>query len=202
MDVKINTQKLVEIRNHNAWSQQRLADIAGISLRTVQRIENKGVASKESLQALSAAFNLVPADLIQPSKRLSVGRRKLLVGGVLAFVAAGIGMGFTLADQSALTLAVKAAYNDQPYANVRFTGEMGVSSEYALEDRLRLSVLPTPASQGHVMLNTEIFERQDGQFYLLASPAMMAEYNVPAKFVITANNGSVYEVEITPERVE
>ena len=52
MDLNIDTNKLIELRTQKAWSQQHLAEAANISLRTVQRIEKSGVASKESVLAL------------------------------------------------------------------------------------------------------------------------------------------------------
>ena len=40
------------------WSQERLAAVSGISLRTVQRIENGMSASHDSAAALAAAFDV------------------------------------------------------------------------------------------------------------------------------------------------
>ena len=39
MDMKVDSQKLIQLRNARAWSQQHLADVSGLSLRTIQRIE-------------------------------------------------------------------------------------------------------------------------------------------------------------------
>jgi transcriptional regulator with XRE-family HTH domain len=53
-----------ELREARGWTQQHLADAAGLSLRTVQRIEAGEVApSKESLLALSGAFDVEPRHL-------------------------------------------------------------------------------------------------------------------------------------------
>lgn len=40
------------------WSQQQLADLSGLNVRTIQRIENGQSASLESFKALGAAFNV------------------------------------------------------------------------------------------------------------------------------------------------
>ncbi|EME70479.1 hypothetical protein H261_08353 [Paramagnetospirillum caucaseum] len=50
-----------ELRLQRAWSQEQLADIAGISARTVQRLEQGQPAALETLKALAAAFD-VPLD--------------------------------------------------------------------------------------------------------------------------------------------
>lgn len=47
-----------EMRLQNGWSQQQLADISGLNVRTIQRIEQGQSASLESFKALGAAFNV------------------------------------------------------------------------------------------------------------------------------------------------
>jgi|SRR5476649_25424 len=51
------------LRLAKAWSQEQLADIAALSVRTVQRIENGEQASLETLAAIAAAFGVSVADL-------------------------------------------------------------------------------------------------------------------------------------------
>lgn len=63
MDAIINRELLKEKRLFKSWSQEQLAGAAGISLRTVQRIETDGVASLRSRTALAGALNLQPAEL-------------------------------------------------------------------------------------------------------------------------------------------
>jgi len=54
-------------RLKEGWSQQHLAEISGLSDRTIQRIENGEKASLESTKALSAAFNISSAELRMPT---------------------------------------------------------------------------------------------------------------------------------------
>lgn len=65
MDMKIDSNVIVTLRKHKAWSQQHLADVAELSLRTVQRIENDGTGSPESVKAVAQALDKVPGDLMQ-----------------------------------------------------------------------------------------------------------------------------------------
>lgn len=58
MLVKIDAEKLKQFREQRCWSQQQLAEMSGISLRTVQRIEAKAVASQESVKSLAAVFDI------------------------------------------------------------------------------------------------------------------------------------------------
>ena len=41
MTMQINAQRVKHLREQKCWSQQQLADMAGISLRTIQRLEAK-----------------------------------------------------------------------------------------------------------------------------------------------------------------
>lgn len=58
MQFRTDAAKIKRWREERHWSQEHLADVAGIGLRTVQRIENGDAASRESLMALAAAFNV------------------------------------------------------------------------------------------------------------------------------------------------
>ena len=58
-----------EMRLKRGWSQQQLADLSGLSARTIQRIEQGQPASLESYKALGAAFNVDFSDLQEQSVR-------------------------------------------------------------------------------------------------------------------------------------
>jgi transcriptional regulator with XRE-family HTH domain len=47
-----------KLRLQRGWSQEQLADLSGLSVRTIQRIERGGSASIESLKALAAVFEV------------------------------------------------------------------------------------------------------------------------------------------------
>lgn len=54
----ISSDKLKELRNQHGWSQEQLATISGVSVRTIQRIEKSGECSLESKMALAGAFSV------------------------------------------------------------------------------------------------------------------------------------------------
>ncbi|MEM9402311.1 MAG: helix-turn-helix transcriptional regulator [Pseudomonadota bacterium] len=58
MTFKVDAAKIRRWREERHWSQEHLADLAGIGLRTIQRIENGDKASQESAMALAAAFGV------------------------------------------------------------------------------------------------------------------------------------------------
>ncbi|MBS9777980.1 MAG: helix-turn-helix domain-containing protein [Gammaproteobacteria bacterium] len=47
-----------KLRLQNGWSQQQLADMSGLSCRTIQRIENGQKPSVESIKSLAAVFEV------------------------------------------------------------------------------------------------------------------------------------------------
>ena len=49
------------------WSQQQLADLSGLSARTIQRIEQGQSASTESLKSLAAVFEIDFSTLQEPN---------------------------------------------------------------------------------------------------------------------------------------
>jgi transcriptional regulator with XRE-family HTH domain len=53
-----------QARTARAWPQEQLAEAAGVSLRTVQRVERGQPCAKETLQALAAALGLETAALV------------------------------------------------------------------------------------------------------------------------------------------
>lgn len=66
MDMKINVKFVKQERNARLWSQEQLAEISGLSPRTVQRIESSGNASSESVKSLASAFNCDSEQLVLP----------------------------------------------------------------------------------------------------------------------------------------
>ncbi|MBL4911231.1 MAG: helix-turn-helix transcriptional regulator [Alteromonadaceae bacterium] len=58
ISMKINSEKVRELRNNKGWSQEQLSVFSGLSLRTIQRIESEGKISRESKVCLAATFDI------------------------------------------------------------------------------------------------------------------------------------------------
>ncbi len=54
----INAEKIKLLRLAKRWTQQHLADASGLSLRTIQRVERDGAASKETVLCLCSVFEI------------------------------------------------------------------------------------------------------------------------------------------------
>lgn len=61
--MRINTHRIRSEREKRAWSQDHLAEVSGLGIRTVHRIEKTGIASLESVKALASVFELEVVEL-------------------------------------------------------------------------------------------------------------------------------------------
>lgn len=83
----LSPEKVKYFRKNNGWSQDVLAKAAGLSLRTIQRVEKDGTSSAETQLSLAAVFEVSPADLIPVSDKLEVNwKRKLFMQNFLALL--------------------------------------------------------------------------------------------------------------------
>jgi len=81
-----------QLRLDRGWTQQQLAEIADLSLRTVQRVENQNVASNESVSALASVLELPREQILVRSASPDVlARAERRVAWVIP-VATGVGV--------------------------------------------------------------------------------------------------------------
>jgi len=63
-----------KLRLQRGWSQEQLAEVSGLSVRTIQRLERGQTASLESLKALGAAFEIDFSHLKEPEMNPVMGQ--------------------------------------------------------------------------------------------------------------------------------
>jgi DNA-binding XRE family transcriptional regulator len=70
VNMELKKDLLIAEREARAWSQSHLAEVTGLSLRTIQRIEKSGSASLESVKSLASVFEVsidkLKADVDEP----------------------------------------------------------------------------------------------------------------------------------------
>ena len=68
----INLRAIKKMRLERHWSQDQLAEMSGLSIRTIQRIENGENAGLESLKSLAAVFeiNITDSDKAQEMEQI------------------------------------------------------------------------------------------------------------------------------------
>jgi len=67
---KPNIKRVHELRVARGWSQEQLAKVAGLSPRTVQRLEAGEGAALDTLQAIAGAFDIEVSEVLAAEKPL------------------------------------------------------------------------------------------------------------------------------------
>lgn len=92
----VDSQKLKALRNSRNWTQQHLAEVCDLSMRTIQRVEKDGVASNETVAAYAAIFELEVGELLVTVNHFERRDRQvvtppfMVAGLILASFIAGI----------------------------------------------------------------------------------------------------------------
>lgn len=61
--MEVNADAIRQMRQERGWTQQHLADVCGVNLRTIQRVERQGSAANETVHALCAGLGIERAQL-------------------------------------------------------------------------------------------------------------------------------------------
>ena len=96
----VSSEKVRQTRMARGWTQQQLAEVADLSLRTVQRVENQSVASNETVSALCAVLEIPRSELLtqDPSRpeHQAAQRRMGMLVPIAGMVGAALGSGITV----------------------------------------------------------------------------------------------------------
>ncbi|WP_198284810.1 helix-turn-helix domain-containing protein [Cellvibrio sp. BR] len=179
--MKINHKLLRRQREQRAWTQNQLAEVASLSMRTVQRIERNGIAAKESAMALASALDMDLADLLiqsnSSSTRHTSNRRWWGLVGILTSLIVSLGWWSTAAaEQVMINLSVKAESGASTEGEMQFLNELGAQSEVRFNHQFRLLVRTVRHNQG-LLLSTEIYDFIDGDYLLISSPSILIADN-------------------------
>ncbi|GGF83565.1 helix-turn-helix domain-containing protein [Alteromonas lipolytica] len=96
--MEIDALQVRTLRQQHQWTQQQLAEMCGVSLRTIQRIEKEGNAATETVMSLCAVFEIpqqtlrvVPAPDTETWQTVRVGRQlfSILTALVIGVISGG-----------------------------------------------------------------------------------------------------------------
>ena len=80
-----NLRDIKKMRLERHWSQEQLAEMSGLSIRTIQRIENGENAGLESLKSLAAVFDTNIADSDKKEEAEQIRKEEEYVQNVKGF---------------------------------------------------------------------------------------------------------------------
>jgi transcriptional regulator with XRE-family HTH domain len=81
----INLRDIKKMRLEYHWSQDQLAQMSGLSIRTIQRIENGENAGLESLKSLAAVFEIIITDSDKKQETEQIRKEEEYVQNVKGF---------------------------------------------------------------------------------------------------------------------
>jgi len=216
MDMKVDSSYIKAQREQRAWSQEHLAEVTGLGLRTIQRIETTGMASYESARSLAAVFGVEVADfrdLREPAggPRISVPLRPLL--GVLAALVTGGALflaSYSFADQVLVDVGV-ALKSTTPGSTAIETGEW--FTQFVVDDgtlvpgvndlrlqELRFTIVAKLLPTGPILIEMQVFEQKaDGLELLVTAPRLVVADGQKAE-VVTGDEVRSFRFSITPRR--
>ena len=204
MDMQIDSKRIRSEREKRAWSQEQLAEVAGVALRTIQRVETSGAGSYETAKAIAAVFEVDVSDLrsaVEPTPRLSRRARYLSAAAATSLLVA-IGA-FLARDAVAreIALAVTLSLNGTELGNHRLVVDEGKNSEIRLEGQAKVILSSVINADGSVAVSMRVYEFADQQFALVSTPKLFVRDNDEATVNVTSVQGNVFRIAVKPHKV-
>jgi len=215
MDMRVDSSYIKRERERRAWSQEHLAEVAGLGLRTIQRIEKTGAASYESARSLAAVLGVDVAklrveDAHAPPRRFDV-RSQPFLATVLAALAAGGALFYgtaSFADQVVMDVSVAFENADETEVwNTQMVVEDGTLvrnvNDLRLE-HLRFSIVPRVQEGGRILLEIGVFERHGNEEVVLSRPRLVAIDGEEAAIVVGAGTRTLrlsVKAQVNPPRL-
>ena len=227
MEMKVDSTLIRSEREKRAWSQEHLAEVAGLGLRTIQRIESTGSAAYESARALAAVFEMdvarlrVAADSSaqavnesrapaarEPPVRSSVRRRFDLwpaprwvrsLYAAATLVAVGTALLLTRSTfADQIQLDVGVSIDDQKWERRMVVDEGALVPNVTRDGVLRYDFMPTKEKDG-VMLAMQLLVREGDSYVPIGSPRLWTKYGEEAEVLFTTADGKTVHISITPQ---
>jgi transcriptional regulator with XRE-family HTH domain len=209
MDMKVDPSYIRAQRERRAWSQEHLAEVAGLGLRTIQRIEKTGAASYESARSLAAVFGMDVAELRveppSPAAALRTGVALRPVLGVLGALVAGGALLVTTSSFAAdkvlmdVTFALESAEGTRALATEAVVDDgmlVGGVNDLRFED-LRFTIVPHVREGGAILLEVGVYERRGDEEVVVSQPRLIALSGEEAGVVIGTPDSRTFRLAIT-----
>jgi DNA-binding XRE family transcriptional regulator len=197
MDMRVDSSYIKAQRARRAWSQEHLAEVSGLGLRTIQRIEKTGAASYESARSLAAVFEIDVAELrvaeptLAEPRRISISLRPVLgvvgalvTGGALLVTSSTFAADKVLMD---VTVAVDSKTDEDSALTTQVVVDDGkwvpAANDLKLGD-LRFSIVPRVQTPDRVLLEVSIYERRGDEEFVVSQPRLIALSGEPTEVVI------------------
>jgi transcriptional regulator with XRE-family HTH domain len=230
MDMRVDPKRIRAERERRAWSQEHLATVSGLGLRTIQRIEKTGAASFESVRALAAVLEVSVAELrvlrddshdadresddhsaanaqvhavppdVRAKSRFRFRARPVLGGAAAALTAAGALFVATKGWADVVMLDVGVSMNDSQVEQSQLVTEANDHVALRAIDDMLRVVMVPTIEKNGIMLATEIYLFEGNGYVLASSPKVLVEDGRQAEIELTTKDGTSIHFSITPHK--
>lgn len=210
MEMKINGKLIATEREGRAWSQQHLATVSGLALRTIQRIEANGSGSYESAKAIAACLDLDISDIrlsedseaSQTPRIWTLRAAASVIGAAVMAVLVFFSMQRVLAEQVMLDVGIKLSDNST-VNEFKTQALLDEGQELALpmDGMFNLVLMPKVLDDGKVIVAVKLYEFRDQEYELLGEPRVIASGGEEAEILIPADAEGQrnYRIVILPQ---
>jgi transcriptional regulator with XRE-family HTH domain len=212
MDMQLDPHVIRAERKKRAWSQEHLAKVTGLGLRTIQRIEATGTASNESAAALAAVLarpleHLTRIDPVAVYAERPVRSRNSLIGftaAIAAGICALVGFNLAFADDISLDVGVSlfeaGEENASQVVATKLLIEDGGDADVEVDGIARFVITPAVRDDGHILINVAVFEFDGSEFVKTREPRVLTDNGRAAEIVFGSGVGRLFRVSITPDQ--
>jgi transcriptional regulator with XRE-family HTH domain len=193
MDMQINIELVKSHRNKRAWSQTQLAEVSGLSLRTIQRIEKTGSASLESIKSIASVFE-IEAQSLQTTPDSPVKNIKVKLSALLGVVSITLFSFFVItATAQPVMLDLQLKSSGETIADVQVLNEENFESEILVSNKVKVLLTSVIESNDTIRVFTKIYDLSSGQEVLIGEPSMVTKHQEKAEIHFGA-----FELLLTP----
>ena len=205
MDMQINKEFLRQQREQRGWTQSHLAEVADLSLRTVQRIESNGISSKESAMALASALEVDVASFLIPQNKTSIpGKTKShhrpyrFISGSILFAGLMVLGWWSMASASPVLIHLSVQAESGSSGDMQLSDEIGKQNEILFDKQFRILVT-SRREEKYLLLSTEIYDYVEGEYRLISSPAILVENQKTAALHLDTQSSGRLELGFTAD---
>ena len=190
MEMKVNSKLIVQYRHQRAWSQQHLSMVAGVSLRTIQRIENEGNASFDTLKAIASAFDTEVNKITQKPSRIKAVHARLSASAlVIGSVLLSIFITSSTTAATGIEIQAKTISQSKDKSETDFTGEVSMFIPH--NEPFNIATVRRDAQSSNNFFQLRI-TAENATFLVRDAEITMAEEGVQIEVVqVTARNNGI-----------
>jgi transcriptional regulator with XRE-family HTH domain len=211
MELQLSGKLVRAEREKRAWSQEHLASVSGIGVRTVQRIEASGRASFETAKALASVFELsveqlsdgaqVPSEVRDVPIRLSARFSRAFGALAACTVIATCALFAAQALAGQLLVKVTLTVDENHHEPMQLITDGGKPGEIRIDEQLRLVITPTEQAGRKVLLEVQIYDYASGEYRLAARPKLVTTDAGLAEIRVTTDSGRQLTIGIRPNLI-